>query len=383
MFASFQALVQHHTHYTNKELTWTKENVGRTANELVAHHAALIRSVRAGYVEDMRLSKSCRDDAASFELNTEKYCQDLQGMMEECRRHLVALQAEVFRDQDGMRRRQSEEARMRETGTLELKEELENFERRLNAGEDIGDVVMQLCKVGPQWGPVQVHSALLDRKVALRLQHDLVEKAMSEYSKPMLMPKPTTATQKWRRSVKGARAPPAPASGFDVTTLIGGATAAAADLDTVPTTPRPVRLLVQPCARGSDTPQSCVAPSTTMKASVPTATAAPTGKDEAGDGAGGVGGGRGVGDGSERRASQVEAQLARQAQLARRAQRPGSHGQPHAIGSRGTMRGTLADDLGNTRCATRGSSAEEKGGTVRLPLLAVHSGVAAVASELR
>mmetsp|Transcript_70171 Transcript_70171/g.195254 ORF Transcript_70171/g.195254 Transcript_70171/m.195254 type:complete len:716 (+) Transcript_70171:61-2208(+) len=141
-----------------KELVNVQESFKKQSNELLAHHAAVMKSIREDYAQEINASKLAWTDFTAFRLKTEKFCNELVGLINGLSERIDAVQRELVTDVDEVRRRSKSER----TGLSKSLDELR-------------------CDMAVNWEASQalrMTTAYLDRLLGLVLEGERVTNAM-------------------------------------------------------------------------------------------------------------------------------------------------------------------------------------------------------------
>mmetsp|Transcript_63989 Transcript_63989/g.208764 ORF Transcript_63989/g.208764 Transcript_63989/m.208764 type:complete len:659 (+) Transcript_63989:132-2108(+) len=130
----------------------------KDSNHLVAHHASLMKDIRRDYTEEMNTNKSLRDEITKFQRSTEHFSAEIaEGLRSESRR-MDAIHKEILQDSDEQKKR-----RKKDRAGVEL--ELNDMRRQVGIGEETAK-------------EVRINVEFLSRIIGLVLEGERLSSAM-------------------------------------------------------------------------------------------------------------------------------------------------------------------------------------------------------------
>jgi len=114
----------------NKTLGDMRDEFRNKANQLTAHHAALMKKLRFDYAEELDAVKKVRLEINDFQVRTDGFCQELSESLANESRRIDALHRELRRDIDEMHMR-------RKTERTTLDSDLRDMKRDQSSNKDM------------------------------------------------------------------------------------------------------------------------------------------------------------------------------------------------------------------------------------------------------
>lgn len=95
------------------------------ANKLVAHHASMMKDIRWEYVEEIKMVKQIHKEMTEFRERTQQFCQDTGELMQKEAKRIDALHRELLQDIEEISKRRKKDRVAWETEVREARKDLE------------------------------------------------------------------------------------------------------------------------------------------------------------------------------------------------------------------------------------------------------------------
>lgn len=119
-----QASYQDFTSICEGKLSDISEEFRESVNQLVAHHASLMKGVRVDFQHELAAAKSIRDEVTNLETKTHRYCQDIaHDLLNETKR-LDSIHVQLTQELDDAKKHRKRERQGNETGFREVKRDM-------------------------------------------------------------------------------------------------------------------------------------------------------------------------------------------------------------------------------------------------------------------
>lgn len=116
--------------FTEKRLAVMKDEFRQEANRLVAHHASLLKQIRNDYSDEVGLFAKLRAEVSDFQLSTDKFCRDVAQMIERESQRTDALHSVLGTNMDEIRKN-------RRKDRLTIEAEIHGVRRDMAANQEV------------------------------------------------------------------------------------------------------------------------------------------------------------------------------------------------------------------------------------------------------
>lgn len=114
--------------FTENRLAIMKEEIKQEGNRLIGHHASLMKDIRNDYADEVAVFRKLRAEVSDFQINTDGFCREVAKMMEGESRRIDALHRELVADIDEIYKRRKKDRVTTDSEFKDVKKEIQSHQ---------------------------------------------------------------------------------------------------------------------------------------------------------------------------------------------------------------------------------------------------------------